>query len=51
MKPIKGTADPVDYNMGTNIISISIDEIIRIIVIGTTSAIQVFPYDNTQLTL
>jgi hypothetical protein len=37
--------------MDTPIISISIDEMLRIIVIGTTSAIHVFPYDNTQVSL
>jgi hypothetical protein len=37
--------------MGFTIISISLDDMLRIIVIGTTSAIEVFPYDNYQLSL
>jgi hypothetical protein len=37
--------------MGTTIISISLDDNLRIIVIGTTSTIKVFPFDNSQLNL
>jgi hypothetical protein len=51
LKTINGTANPVEYNMGTKIISISLDDMLRIIVIGTISTIQVFPYDNYQLPL
>ena len=51
LKPIIGTANPIDYIMDNTIISISLDEVFRIIVIGTTSSIQVFPYDNSQLPL
>jgi hypothetical protein len=35
--------------MSATIISISLDDMLRIIVIGTTSTIQVFPYDNSKL--
>jgi hypothetical protein len=51
IKTINEEAPPLDYNMGTTIISISLDEMFRIIVIGTTSSIQVFPYDNSQIPL
>ncbi len=51
MQPIKELFNPALYNMGTTIISISLDDMLRIIVIGTTSTIQVFPYDNFQLPL
>jgi hypothetical protein len=51
LKPIKGTANQVGYDMGNTIISISLDDMLRIIVIGTTSTIQVFPFDNSQLPL
>ncbi len=37
--------------MENTIISISFDDTLRIIVIGTTSVIQVFSFDNSLLTL
>jgi hypothetical protein len=51
MKPIIGSVNTVVNNMYSTIISISLDDILRIIVIGTTNAIQVFSFDNSQLTL
>jgi hypothetical protein len=51
IKQINGTANTLGYNMGSTIISLSHDNMLRIIVIGTSSAIQVFPYDNSQLPL
>jgi hypothetical protein len=46
MQSIKGTFNPAVYKMDNTIIAISLDEMLRIIVIGTNSTIQVFPFDN-----
>ncbi len=51
LKKMYGISYPVDYYMGSTIISISLDDALRIIVIGTTSAILVFSFDNSELTI
>jgi hypothetical protein len=51
IQSIKETFNPSVYKMDNTIISISLDEKLRIIVIGTTSTIQVFPLDNSQIPL
>jgi hypothetical protein len=51
LQSIKEKTNPVYYDMGATIISISLDEMIRIIVIGTISTIKVFPYDNKLISL
>ncbi len=51
MQSIKGTFNPAVYKMDNTIIAISLDEMLRIIVIGTTSTIQVFPFDNILIPL
>jgi hypothetical protein len=50
IQPIKGTVNPAAYNMGTTILSIGHDDMLRVIVIGTTSTLIVFPFENSQLT-
>jgi hypothetical protein len=45
MKPIKETFNSIYYNMVLTITSIDFDDMLRIIVVGTISTIQVFPYD------
>jgi hypothetical protein len=45
-KPIKGTANPQMFTLYPTIISISLDDMLRIIVIGLANIIRVFAYDN-----
>jgi hypothetical protein len=45
----QGTASAAGYSLASTVISISLDDMLKIIVIGMTSAISVFAYDNSQL--
>ena len=49
-QPLKrGTANNYRANFITTIISISLDDVLKIIVVGSTTAIYVMAYDNSQL--
>jgi hypothetical protein len=48
-KPIISTVFPEQFNMGDTIINISLDDMLRIIVIGTTKTIYVHSYENSLL--
>jgi hypothetical protein len=45
----QGTAGAASYSLASTVISISLDDMLKVIVIGMTSGISVFAYDNSQL--